>query len=48
VSWNLPTALLGNKLSPALVTGNVVAKPSDTMHLTTLRIAEIMHPLFFL
>jgi len=24
--------------------GVVVAKPSDTMPLTTLRIAEIMHP----
>ena len=32
----------------AIVTWNVVAKPSDTIPLTTLGIAEIMHPLFFL
>src|SRR5215212_3107148 len=44
VPWNFPTTLLGNKLGPALITGNVVvAKPSDTTPLTTLRIAEIMH-----
>jgi acyl-CoA reductase-like NAD-dependent aldehyde dehydrogenase len=44
VPWNFPTTLLANKLGPALVTGNVVvAKPSDTTPLTTLRIAEIMH-----
>ncbi|QIN80751.1 aldehyde dehydrogenase family protein [Rubrobacter marinus] len=44
VPWNFPTTLLGNKLGPALVTGNVVvAKPADTTPLTTLRIAEIMH-----
>ena len=44
VPWNFPTTLLGNKLGPALITGNVVvAKPADTTPLTTLRIAEIMH-----
>jgi len=44
VPCNFPTTLLANKLGPALVTGNVVvAKPSDTTPLTTLRIAEIMH-----
>lgn len=44
VPWNFPTTLLGNKLGPAFITGNVVvAKPSDTTPLTTLRIAEIMH-----
>src|ERR671916_1423022 len=44
VPWNFPTTLLGNKLGPALVTGNtVVAKPAETTPLTTLRIAEIMH-----
>src|SRR5215204_5623509 len=44
VPWNFPTTLLGNKLGPALITGNVVvAKPSDTTPLTTLRIAEIMY-----
>jgi succinate-semialdehyde dehydrogenase/glutarate-semialdehyde dehydrogenase len=44
VPWNFPTTLLGNKLGPALITGNtVVAKPADTTPLTTLRIAEIIH-----
>src|SRR5215210_6818104 len=44
VPWNFPTTLLGNKLGPAFITGNVVvAKPSDTTPFTTLRIAEIMH-----
>jgi acyl-CoA reductase-like NAD-dependent aldehyde dehydrogenase len=44
VPWNFPTTLLGNKLGPALITGNVlVAKPADTTPLTTLRIADIMH-----
>jgi acyl-CoA reductase-like NAD-dependent aldehyde dehydrogenase len=44
VPWNFPTTLLGNKLGPAFITGNVVvAKPADTTPLTTLRIAEIMH-----
>lgn len=44
VPWNFPTTLLGNKLGPALITGNVVvAKPADTTPLVTLRIAQIMH-----
>jgi acyl-CoA reductase-like NAD-dependent aldehyde dehydrogenase len=44
VPWNFPTTLLGNKLGPALITGNtVVAKPAETTPLTTLRIAKIMH-----
>ncbi len=44
VPWNFPTTLLGNKLGPALITGNtVVAKPAETTPLTTIRIAEIMH-----
>jgi acyl-CoA reductase-like NAD-dependent aldehyde dehydrogenase len=43
VPWNFPTTLLGNKLGPAFVCGNVVvAKPAETTPLTTLRIAEIM------
>jgi acyl-CoA reductase-like NAD-dependent aldehyde dehydrogenase len=43
VPWNFPTTLLGNKLGPALVCGNVVvAKPAETTPLTTLRIAEVM------
>lgn len=44
VPWNFPTTLLGNKLGPALVTGNtVVAKPAETTPLTTLRIAQLLH-----
>src|SRR5918997_4909250 len=44
VPWNFPTTLLGNKLGPAFITGNVVvAKPADTTPLTTLRVAQIMH-----
>ncbi len=44
VPWNFPTTLLGNKLGPAIITGNtVVAKPAETTPLTTVRIAEIMH-----
>jgi acyl-CoA reductase-like NAD-dependent aldehyde dehydrogenase len=44
VPWNFPTTLLGNKLGPALVTGNtLVAKPAETTPLTTLRIAAFMH-----
>ena len=44
VPWNFPTTLLGNKLGPALITGNtVVAKPAETTPLTTLRIAQMMH-----
>ncbi|MGQ0568849.1 MAG: aldehyde dehydrogenase family protein [Armatimonadota bacterium] len=44
VPWNFPTTLLGNKLGPALVAGNtLVAKPSETTPLTTLRIAGLMH-----
>lgn len=44
VPWNFPTTLLGNKLGPALITGNtVVAKPAETTPLTTLRVVEIMH-----
>jgi succinate-semialdehyde dehydrogenase/glutarate-semialdehyde dehydrogenase len=44
VPWNFPISLLGNKLGPALVAGNtLVAKPSETTPLTTLRIAGLMH-----
>jgi acyl-CoA reductase-like NAD-dependent aldehyde dehydrogenase len=44
VPWNFPTTLLGNKLGPALVTGNtLIAKPAETTPLTTLRIAELLH-----
>ena len=40
--WNFPLTLLGNKLGPALATGNtVVAKPAETTPLATLRVAEL-------
>ena len=40
VPWNLPLALLVNKVAPALITGNtVVAKPAATTPLTTLLFA---------
>lgn len=43
VPWNFPVALMGNKLAPALVTGNtMVVKPAPTTPVTTLRVAEIM------
>ncbi|HEX3318344.1 MAG TPA: aldehyde dehydrogenase family protein [Solirubrobacteraceae bacterium] len=43
VAWNFPALLLANKIGPAVVAGNaVVAKPSETTPLTTLRIAELM------
>jgi acyl-CoA reductase-like NAD-dependent aldehyde dehydrogenase len=40
--WNFPLTLLGNKVGPALATGNtVVAKPAETTPLSTLRVAEL-------
>jgi acyl-CoA reductase-like NAD-dependent aldehyde dehydrogenase len=40
--WNFPLTLLGNKVGPALATGNtVVAKPAETTPLTSLRVAEL-------
>jgi len=43
VPWNFPVSLMGNKLAPALVTGNtIVVKPAPTTPLTTLRVSEIM------
>jgi acyl-CoA reductase-like NAD-dependent aldehyde dehydrogenase len=44
VAWSFPTLLLANKIAPAIVAGNtVVAKPSESTPLTTLRIAELLH-----
>lgn len=44
VPWNFPLSLLGNKLGPALVTGNtMVVKPAESTPLTTLRVVEILH-----
>jgi acyl-CoA reductase-like NAD-dependent aldehyde dehydrogenase len=40
--WNFPLTLLGNKLGPALATGNtVVAKPAETTPLTSLAVARL-------
>lgn len=40
-AWNSPVALLGNKLPPALATGNtVVIKPSEHASVTTTEIAR--------
>ncbi len=44
VPWNFPLSLLGNKLAPALVTGNtLVVKPAETTPLATSRLVEILH-----
>ena len=40
---NFPLTLLGTKLAPALMAGNtIVAKPSETTPLTTLKIADLL------
>lgn len=45
--WNFPVVLLAWKLGPALLAGNtVVAKPSPYTPLSTLRVAEVLAPLF--
>ena len=44
VPWNFPLALLGNKLGPALVTGNtVVVKPAGTTPLTDTLAVRILN-----
>ncbi len=44
VPWNFPLSLLGNKLGPALVTGNtMVVKPAETTPLASTRALEILH-----
>ena len=44
IPWNFPLSLMGNKLAPALVTGNtMVVKPAQTTPLTSTRIIEILH-----
>jgi succinate-semialdehyde dehydrogenase/glutarate-semialdehyde dehydrogenase len=44
VPWNFPVSLLGNKIGPALITGNtVVVKPAGTTPLTDIRVVEIFH-----
>jgi succinate-semialdehyde dehydrogenase/glutarate-semialdehyde dehydrogenase len=44
VPWNFPVSLLGNKIGPALVTGNtVVVKPAGTTPLTDIQAVQILH-----
>jgi succinate-semialdehyde dehydrogenase/glutarate-semialdehyde dehydrogenase len=44
VPWNFPVSLMGNKLGPALVTGNtVVVKPAETTPLASTRAIEILY-----
>jgi succinate-semialdehyde dehydrogenase/glutarate-semialdehyde dehydrogenase len=44
VPWNFPVSLLGNKIGPALVTGNtVVVKPAATTPLTDIQAVQILH-----
>jgi aldehyde dehydrogenase (NAD+) len=47
-AWNSPVALLGNKLPPALATGNtVVIKPSEHASVTTTEIAKLAQEVGF-
>jgi succinate-semialdehyde dehydrogenase/glutarate-semialdehyde dehydrogenase len=44
VPWNFPVSLLGNKIGPALVTGNtVVVKPAGTTPLTDIQAVMILN-----
>lgn len=44
VPWNFPVSLMGNKIAPALLTGNtVVVKPAGTTPLTAIRCVEILN-----
>src|SRR5216117_1841183 len=44
VPWNFPVALLGNKIGPALITGNtIVVKPAGTTPLTDIQVVHILH-----
>jgi len=43
IPWNTPLLMVGAKLGPALVTGNVVVlKPSEHASLSTLKLASLM------
>lgn len=47
VPWNSPLLLLGWKLAPALLAGNtIVVKPSPFTPLCTLKLGELLSPLF--
>jgi len=44
VPWNFPVSLLGNKIGPALVTGNtVVVKPAATTPLTDIQAVQLLN-----
>jgi len=44
VPWNFPVSLLGNKIGPALITGNtVVVKPAGTTPLTDIEVVDILN-----
>ncbi len=44
VPWNFPVSLLGNKIGPALITGNtVVVKPAGTTPLTDIQAVAILN-----
>src|SRR5437016_8135407 len=44
VPWNFPVSLLGNKIGPALITGNtVVVKPAGSTPLTDIQVVHILH-----
>jgi succinate-semialdehyde dehydrogenase/glutarate-semialdehyde dehydrogenase len=44
VPWNFPVSLLGNKIGPALVTGNtVVVKPAGTTPLTDVQVVDTLN-----
>jgi succinate-semialdehyde dehydrogenase/glutarate-semialdehyde dehydrogenase len=44
VPWNFPVSLLGNKIGPALITGNtVVVKPAATTPLTDIQVVLILN-----
>jgi acyl-CoA reductase-like NAD-dependent aldehyde dehydrogenase len=44
VPWNFPVSLLGNKIGPALVTGNtVVVKPAGTTPLTDIQVVRTLN-----
>jgi succinate-semialdehyde dehydrogenase/glutarate-semialdehyde dehydrogenase len=43
VPWNFPVSLLGNKIGPALVTGNtIVVKPAATTPLTDIQVVLLL------
>jgi acyl-CoA reductase-like NAD-dependent aldehyde dehydrogenase len=44
VPWNFPVSLLGNKIGPALITGNtVVVKPAGTTPLTDIEVVDLLN-----